>query len=106
MERADCEEQLAPCQLQGCPPLAVIFTLLMMMLLVLLLLMMMMTKMTKMMIPTALSFLQSIFQAFETKAHRMMHFVLEERWRQGPALDTSGLMLADLLLVMESSPEW
>ena len=33
MERADCEERLAPCQLQGCPPLAVIFFLLMMMLL-------------------------------------------------------------------------
>ena len=68
--------------------------------------MMMMTKMMKMMIPTTYSFLQSIFHAFETKTRRMMHFVLEEMWRQGPALDTSGPMLADLLLAMESSPEW
>ena len=33
MERADCEERLAPCQLQGCPPLAVILIMLMIMLL-------------------------------------------------------------------------
>ena len=43
---------------------------------------------------------------FETRLWRMMQFVLEEMWQQGPALDTSGQMLADLLPAMDSSLAW
>ena len=104
MERADCEERLAPCQLQGCPPLAVILIMFLLLLLLLLLLMMMihyLFPLTHAHLPCP-----SKLITFETKICRTMHFVLEEMWQQAPALDTSGPTLADLLLAMDFSRAW